>query len=295
MDVRLREVLVEELPGTTLAGKRIADAFRSHLSFAYWLPDPCEEHGPAPQVLPAPPRGPAASRAKPRLAAGPPLRLATIGRSTRPLLPLHGVDFSGAHEVSGRNGKIWIASWHPERDFVELRSGGADPGFDRVRLARKIVKGGGTWVIDFPFGPPAEVAEAAGWNSWQEYLAWCGSDPDARALRDQLRATLRQARVPWSKRRNIDHVHKTTWFPFFEQLYLQTITGGRDVLRALDQAGRDRTRVLPFHEFAAASRELSVVIEGFPGWTLEQCELPRAGYKGPRKNRFPICHMGSMV
>ena len=151
MDVRLREVLVEELPGTTLAGKRIADAFRSHLSFAYWLPDPCEEHGPAPQVLPAPPRGPAASRAKPRLAAGPPLRLATIGRSTRPLLPLHGVDFSGAHEVSGRNGKIWIASWHPERDFVKLRSGGADPGFDRVRLAGKIVKGGGTWVIDFPF------------------------------------------------------------------------------------------------------------------------------------------------
>ena len=38
-DVRLEEISVEELPGTTLSGKRIADAFRGHLSFAYWLPE----------------------------------------------------------------------------------------------------------------------------------------------------------------------------------------------------------------------------------------------------------------
>ena len=259
-DVRLREALVEKLPGTTLAGKRIADAFRSQLSFAYWLPEPCEERDSAPQSLPA-------------------LGFAAIRRSVSPLLPLHGVDFSGAQEASGRNGKIWIASWYPDRDFVELQSGGGDPGFDRVRLAGKVVEGSGTWVIDFPFGPPAEVAAAAGWNSWHEYLAWCGSDPGAKTLRDQLRETLRQAGVAWATRRRIDHVHATTWFPFFEQLYRQTITGGRDVLRALDQAGRDRTRILPFHGFGAASPELSVVIEGFPGWTLERCGLPRTGYK----------------
>ena len=138
-DVRLREALVEELPGTTLAGKRIADAFHSQLSFAYWLPEPSEERDSAPQSLPA-------------------LEFAAIGRNMSPLLPLHGVDFSGAHEASGRNGKIWIASWYPDRDFVELQSGGGDPGFDRVRLAGKIVECSGTWVIDFPFGPPVEVA-----------------------------------------------------------------------------------------------------------------------------------------
>ena len=138
-DVRLRETLVEELPGTTLAGKRITDAFRGHLSFAYWLPEPCEERASAPQSLPA-------------------LGFAAIGRSMTPLLPLHGIDFSGAQEASGRNAKIWIASWYPDRDFVELKSGGGDPGFDRARLAGKVVEGSGTWVIDFPFGPPAEVA-----------------------------------------------------------------------------------------------------------------------------------------
>lgn len=62
--------------------------------------------------------------------------------------------------------KIWIASWYPERDFVALRSGGAAPGFARVRLAGKVLEGSDTWMIDFPFGPPAEVAEAAGCNSW---------------------------------------------------------------------------------------------------------------------------------
>ena len=141
-DVRLGEVLVEELPGTTRAGLRIADAFRSQLSFAYWLPAPPDECGPAPQPLPVP-------------------GFAAVRRSVISSSPLHGVDFSGAHELSGRNGKIWIASWYPDRDFVELRSGGSDPGFDRVGLAGKVVEGSGTWVIDFPFGPPADVAEAA--------------------------------------------------------------------------------------------------------------------------------------
>ena len=257
----LKDMLVEELPGTTRSGRRVADAFRSQLSFAYWQPDDSRD-GHAPQRQPM---------SRPRLGA--------LRSSPTPLTPLHGVDFSGAHETGGRNRKIWIASWFPDRDFVQLRSGGADPGFDRVGLAGKILEGSGTWVIDFPFGPPATVAAASGWTSWPEYLAWCGSNPDPTALRDQLRELLRAAGVPWSTRRNVDLAHRTTWFPFFEQLYRQTISGGRDVLRALDEAGRERTRILPFHEHAPVNSELSVVVEGFPGWTLEQCGLPRTGYK----------------
>ena len=253
-DARLRKVSVDELPGTTVAGRSIADAFRGQLSFAYWLPDPPTERGAAPRPVPV-------------------LEFTPGRRSVIPLLPLHGVDFSGARETGGRNGKIWIASWYPDRDFVELRSGGADPGFDRVGLADQVIQGSGTWVIDFPFGPPAAVAAAAGWHSWHEYLAWCRSHFDPRALRDELRETMRRAGVPWSTKRNIDHALRTTWFPFFEQLYRQTIAGGRDVLGAVDQAGRDRTRILPFHDFGAANPRLSVVIEGFPGWTLAQCGL----------------------
>ena len=201
-DVSLREMLVEELPGATRSGRRAADAFGSQLSFAYWLPDAADERParqPPPQPLPPP-------------------EFAAVRPSAAPSLPLHGVDFSGAHETGGRNGKIWIASWYPDRGSVELRSGGRDPGFDRAGLADKIIKGSGTWVIDFPFGPPAAVAAGAGWNSWHEYLSWCGSNPDPRALRDELREVLRAAGVPWSTKRNIDHALRTTWFPFFEQM-----------------------------------------------------------------------------
>ena len=273
-DVSLRLVPFEELPGTTLKGLRIADAFRSQLSFAYWLPtgraDGSRHARPA--------RAPARTRAAPR-PTGPAPELVPIQRVESPSTPLHGVDFSGARETGGRNGKIWIASWYPNRELVELRSGGDDPGFDRVGLTGRIIESGGTWVIDFPFGPAAAVATAAGWTTWYEYLAWCGSNPVPTVLRDQLRQILQAAGMPWATTRESDHALGTTWFPFFEQLYRQTITGGRDVLAPLDQAGRDRTRLLPFHDHAAATAELSVVIEGFPGHTLTTLGLPRTGYK----------------
>ena len=37
--------------------------------------------------------------------------------------------------------------------------------------------------------------------------------------------------------------------------------------------------MLPFHNYGPANPELSIVIEGFPGWTLERCGIPRTGYK----------------
>lgn len=260
-DVHLKPVSYKELPGTTRKGRQIADAFRGQLSFAYWLPDPpadapCLENPARPAPV-----------------------FSAVQRTDSPTRPLHGVDFSGARETGGRNGKIWIASWYPDRDFIELKCGGGDPGFDRIGLASRVIEGGGTWVIDFPFGPPAAVAEAAGWTTWHEYIAWCGSNPDPTALRDNLREVLRRTCVPWPTKREIDRRLGTTWFPFFEQLYRQTITGGRDLLYPLSQASRGSARILPFHKHAAASSELSVVIEGFPGATLKRCGLAATGYK----------------
>ena len=260
-DVRLKRVRYKALPGKTLKGLQVPDAFRSQLSFAYWIPDSLADPD---NVVHS---------------AGHAPEFSTVQRTNLPTLPLHGVDFSGARETGGRNAKIWIASWYPERDFVELRSGGDKPGFNRIGLADQVIKCGGIWVMDFPFGPPAFVARAAGWTVWHEYLAWCGSDPDPTALRDKLREVLRSADVRWSTKREIDREIDTTWFPFFEQLYRQTITGARDVLVPLHRAGRDRTRILPFHNHAVANGDLSVVIEGFPGATLKQCGLPATGYK----------------
>ena len=261
-DVDLKLISYENLPGTTVKGLRIPDAFRrSQLSFAYWLPDAAADAG-----VPVHRAGTA------------PVFSASRGTSN-PTVPLHGVDFSGAREAGGRNGKIWIASWYPDRDFVQLRSGLDDPGFDRSGLAGMVVEGGGTWVVDFPFGPPAAVAEAAGWTMWQEYIAWCASDPNPTVLRDHLRERCRLAGLPWAQQRDIDQSLGTTWFPFFEQLYRQTITGGRDVLCPLIQASRDRARILPFHRHAPATNELSVVVEGFPGATLKEHSLPSTGYK----------------
>ena len=43
-DVDLKRIPYGDLPGTTLKGRRIPDAFRrSQLSFAYWIPDPAAE------------------------------------------------------------------------------------------------------------------------------------------------------------------------------------------------------------------------------------------------------------
>ena len=271
-DVRLKRISYEELPGTTMEGVPIPDAFRSPLPFAYWLPDPRAAAGESATR-------PRASRRPPAHRTGSAPAFRAVQPTDSPTSPLHGVDFSGAREIGGRNGKIWIASWYPDRDSIELRSGGDDPGFDRIGLANEVSEGSGTWVIDFPFGPPIAVSEAAGWTTWHKYIAWCGSDPDPTALRDKLREELQRTGVLWSTRREVDRKLGTTWFPFFEQLYRQTITGARDVLRSLHRISRNRVRILPFHGHADTNDELSVVIEGFPGATLEQCGLPATGYK----------------
>ena len=270
-DVRLQHAPIAALPGTTLKGKPIGKAFRGSLSFAYWKPGPwpvVARHATRDPRVPVP---------------------VTVPCAGKPELPLHGVDFSGAQEVAGRNGKIWIASWDPD-DGVVLECGGDPPGFGRTGLAERILGRGGLWVLDFPFGPPAPVAAAVGWATWRDYLAWC--DGDATVLRDGLRRTLRDAGVAWSTRRAVDDEVGTTWFPFFEQLYRQTITGSRDVLSALADAGGAKVRILPFDARADAEPGAAVVTEGFPGWTLRQRGFRAAGYKrsdeAARRHRLAI-------
>ena len=265
-DVRLRRTPAENLPGTTLRGKSIRLAFRSPLTFAYWNPATW------PEVEATAARGTRVAEVAPASTTPP------MARVAKPALPIHGVDFSGAREVDGRNGKIWIASWHPDNGVV-LECGADAPGFGRAGLAQRVLKDGGVWVLDFPFGPPAPVAAAAGWTTWRDYLAWCAGCADATVLRDGLREVLGEAGVAWSTRRAVDCTVGATWFPFFEQLYRQTITGARDVLRVLTDAGTDKAQILPFESNTDTSRRGSVVVEGFPGWTLRRCGMAAVGYK----------------
>ena len=251
-----------DLPGKVTSGKSVAEAFESQLSFAYWDP------------------GTGGRMAeKPRLRKREKRAFRSIRRLRAPAVPLYGVDFSGAKEKAGRNRKLWIASWRPDQQFVSLECGGDDPGFGRRALGERIVREGGLWVIDFPFGPPSAVACAAGWRTWQEYLAWCGDERGPTVLRDELRATLEAKGVRWWTKRKIDVKTDATWPPFFEQLYRQTITGARDVLSRLDSAERGRVGVPPFHDWCEPTRTRSVVVEGFPGWTLRGLRLCSTGYK----------------
>ena len=268
-DVHLTRTPFEELPGTTLRGKSIGEAFRSRLTFAYWKPD---------QLAKA--EGNVNRRRRLARASLNVLTsaVASMTRVGKPHLPIHGVDFSGARENDGRNGKIWIASWWPDNRVV-LQCGADAPGFGRAGLAERILKDGGLWVLDFPFGPPAPVAVAAGWATWPEYLAWCEGNAGPTALRDELCGVLRDAGVRWSTRRAIDNEVGATWFPFFEQLYRQTITGARDVLLTMGKAGTGKVGIRPFDAFIDQGYGGSVVVEGFPGWTLKGCGLEAVGYK----------------
>ena len=262
-EVELETMAKTDLPGKMPSGKIVSDAFSGSLSFAYWQPGA----GRVCRRVASPNKG-----TKPAFSG--------VRAGGNPSVPLHGVDFSGGKERAAQNRKLWVASWCPDQEFVSLESGGDEPGFGRCGLAERILQGGGLWVIDFPFGPPAQVGTAACWRTWQDYLAWCGSNRDPTMLRDELRKTLESECVPWSTKRHIDQERRATWFPFFEQLYRQTITGARDVLARLDRENRERTAVLPFHGEHAPTSRRSVVVEGFPGWTLRaQMGLASTGYK----------------
>ena len=125
------------------------------------------------------------------------------------------------------------------------------------------------------------------WARWPDYLAWCASRPNATELRDEARRRVDEGGGRWSVRRQVDQRNGTTWFPFFEQLYRQTIRGAADVLSPLACRSRDEVRVLPWHgdDPAAFASRGTAVIEGFPGLAIASLGLSSTGYKGPGASR----------
>lgn len=202
---------------------------------------------------------------------------------------LHGVDFSGAREGRCGNRKLWIASWDTATQRIDLING-AEEGFRRADLPQRIVDAGGWWVFDFPFGIAAEIGSVlqGNVNSLAGWLEFCRGDGQlddsfARRRRDAARAAAAANHVVWSTRRQVDIENQTTWFPLFEQLYRQTITGAAEVLFPLHTQFSGEVSILPWYPPHGAR---TCVVEGFPGLVL-RCllNLPATGYKGRQAGR----------
>ena len=199
--------------------------------------------------------------------------------------PLFGVDFSGGAEGKSGNAKLWIARWDRNEQRIVLSQGSAS-NFRRRDLPDMICKERGVWVIDFPFGISKVVADAAGIKSWRDWYKGCSklscNEDYLTAIRDKLRgATLRKG-ATWSSRRKIDDSLKTTWFPLFQQLYRQTISGAADVLYPLSLKN-SKVCILPWQ---AAEFSKSIVSEGFPGAVLtHRLGMDSCGYKGASDER----------
>ncbi len=191
--------------------------------------------------------------------------------------PLFGVDWSGSAQTSGRNDKLWVASLRGDQVALEW---GRD-GFVRSDIAQRIMREGGLWVLDFPFGVPASVAAALGldpddWTSWMRWVEETLPPFNATALRDLARLRVAAAGGEWSALRNIDVQLRTTWFPLFEQLYRQTLTGAHEILGPCSR--QPDLAIAPL--MPVTGRERTLVVEGFPGGIIrDHLGLVPTGYK----------------
>ncbi len=195
----------------------------------------------------------------------------------RPEITLGGIDFSGGQEDARRgNKKICVAQWLPNNG-VSLRCGRDwnALGPQRRRDLPAVIKLGGWWSLDFPFGVAQPTARILGVSTWPDWLSHCDQNLDATAIRNDAKALTERSGVSWAMRRQVDERQKTTWFPLFEQLYRQTIYGAREVLLPLYA---DDVCILPWK--ASALPASVVVVEGFPGATIRDVlKLPES-YKG---------------
>jgi hypothetical protein len=273
---------LDSVPGHGCAsGRGAAHVFKGQVSFAYWDFGNTSFDDLVGRAVVAKFNVPLSGRSVIAVPPAPKLSAVQSGAElwSRPEVPLYGVDFSGGEEDQRYgNRKIWIAKWFPGKE-VTLRCGWCGDPADKIcrnDLATLIKHELGWWSLDFPFGIAKKTAHALGLNGWPAWLEWCAKGGDATDCRDEARERTTHAGVVWAERRQIDKDNKTTWFPLFEQLYRQTIYGGREVLLPLQSHG---VCVMPWG--LKALRKSAIVVEGFPGATVTKRLLGRRpSYKG---------------
>ncbi len=195
---------------------------------------------------------------------------------------LHAVDWSGGGDFDAANSKLRYARWDLRNDRVTVMP----PTLSRKSILEMIRTRSGLWVLDFPFGLPAELLCAAGArvNDIDATLAFTRG-VEKRDFRDHCN-TVWGTRGS-SKHRATERAVGCGWFTWFIQLFRQTWTGQVEILSALRE--QPDVALLPWDHGRSAA---IWVLEGFPASSLLRRGLPATGYKHPsdegRKARAAI-------
>jgi hypothetical protein len=202
-----------------------------------------------------------------------------------PPTTVYGVDFSGARRA-GDSTYLAEATAADDDGGLRVESVAAAParlGTDAARESvlpalRSFVAGAGArtaFGIDFSFGLPAFLLDAADAADWEAFVRWFPggfADPSAFADWAGSAAAERDGDRTYYRRETDRRVGATSPYHFFVKA--QTFYGVRDVLKPLVADGT--VRVLPMHAPDAAAPWL---LEAYPAATLERVGGHRERYK----------------
>ena len=201
---------------------------------------------------------------------------------------VYGVDFSGAAKAGKR---IWIASGRIRGgglDIEDCRQGQDLPGSSGeltqcLAALRQFISKQKECVfgMDFPFGLPADLVRAGGWDAF--VLSFGDRYEDAEHFNETCRLAANRREL----RRITDEECQTPFSPYNLRLYRQTYYGIRDVLGPLV---RERSvSVLPMQSPLPGKPWL---LEVCPASTLRKLGVLHRPYKGrdeeSRRNRARI-------
>jgi hypothetical protein len=184
---------------------------------------------------------------------------------------LHAVDWSGGGGFAAPNTKLRYARWDLRTGHVTLMP----PPLSRKLILEMIRTRPGLWVLDFPFGLPAELLRAAGSrvNDIDATLAFTRGI-EKGTFRDHCNAVWGTRSV--SKHRATERAVGCGWFTWFIQLFRQTWTGQVEILSPLRE--QSDVAILPWDYARSAA---AWVVEGFPASSLLRRGLAATGYKHP--------------
>lgn len=200
-----------------------------------------------------------------------------------PPTTVYGVDFSGARRAGD---STYLAEATADGDVLRVESVAAAPsrlGTDAARESvlpalRSFVAEAGpraAFGLDFSFGLPAFLLDAAHVADWDAFVRWFPdgfADPSAFADWAGSVAADRDGDRTYYRRETDRRVGATSPYHFFVKA--QTFYGVRDVLKPLVTDGS--VRVLPMH---APDPATPWVLEAYPAATLERLGGHRERYK----------------
>ncbi|MDS0297944.1 DUF429 domain-containing protein [Halogeometricum sp. S1BR25-6] len=200
-----------------------------------------------------------------------------------PPTTVYGVDFSGARRAGE---SIYLARGTADEGALDVESCIAAPDLLETDAAREAVlpalrsfladAGGRTaFGLDFSFGLPAFLLDAAGVDDWAAFVRWFPNgfaDASEFSAWARERAAERAGDRTYYPRETDRAVGATSPYHFFVKA--QTFHGVRDVLKPLVEA--DAARVLPMQD---PDPDLPWALEAYPAATLDRLGAHRERYK----------------